>query len=74
VRRRRVWAESKTVNVRVVVNVHERVIPGSVDAVGRMIDTLGSAGDVVWPTERWPALKLDRPLQVGAAGVNRRHK
>jgi len=56
------------VNVRVVVNVHERVIPASVDAVGRMIDTLGSAGDVVWPTERWPALKLDRPLQVGAAG------
>ena len=55
-------------NVRVVVNVHERVIPASVDAVGRMIDTLGSAGDVVWPTERWPALKLDRPLQVGAAG------
>jgi len=57
-----------------VVNVHERVIPGSVDAVGRMIDTLGSAGDVVWPSERWPPLKLDRPLQVGAAGGNRRHK
>jgi hypothetical protein len=43
-RRKRVWAESKTVNVRVVVNVHERVIPAGVDAVGRMIDTLGSAG------------------------------
>jgi hypothetical protein len=51
-----------------VVNIHERVIPASVDAVGRMIDTLGSAGDMVWPTGRWPALKLDRPLQVGGAG------
>lgn len=50
------------------VNVHERVIPASVDAVGRMIDTLGSSGDRIWPHERWPALKLDRPLQVGAAG------
>jgi hypothetical protein len=27
----------------------------------------------VWPSERWPPLKLDRPLQVGAAGGNRRH-
>jgi len=32
-----------------------------------MIDTLGSAGDMVWPLERWPAMTLDRPLQIGAA-------
>ncbi len=51
-----------------VRNVHERVIPAGVVEVGRMIDTLGSAGDVVWPHERWPPMKLDRPLQVGAAG------
>jgi len=51
-----------------VLNIHERTIPGSADAVGRMIDTLGSAGDGIWPQERWPALKLDRPLQVGAVG------
>ena len=52
----------------VVVNIHERMIPANVDVVGRMIDTLGSAGDVIWPHEKWPALKLDRPLQAGAAG------
>jgi hypothetical protein len=51
-----------------VRNVHERVIPAGVAAVGRMIDTLGSTGDVVWPHERWPPMKLDRPLQVGATG------
>lgn len=51
-----------------IVNIHERVIPASVDLVGRMIDTLASTGDMVWPHERWPALQLDRPLQVGAAG------
>ena len=52
----------------VILNVHERVLPASGDAVGRMIDTLGSACDGIWPTGRWPALTLDRPLQVGAAG------
>ena len=52
----------------VILNVHERLIPAASDAVGRMIDSLGSDGDVVWPHERWPALKLDRSLQVGAAG------
>lgn len=51
-----------------IVNIHERTIPASADAVGRMVDTLGSAGDRVWPHERWPVLTLDRPLQVGAAG------
>jgi hypothetical protein len=52
----------------VVVNTHERLIPARVDAVGNMIDTLGSADDRIWPRERWPALKLDRPLEVGATG------
>jgi hypothetical protein len=52
----------------VVVNVHERVIPASTETVGKMMDTLGSAGDLVWPADRWPPMKLDRPLQVGAAG------
>ncbi len=51
-----------------IVNVHQRTIPASPEAVGRMIDTLGSAADSVWPHEMWPAMTLDRPLQVGAAG------
>lgn len=52
----------------VVLNIHERVIPANADAVGRMIDTLGSGGDMVWPSERWPPMKFDRPLEVGASG------
>ena len=55
-----------------VVNIHERVIPAGADALGRMIDTLGSPGDLVWPHERWPVLKPARPLQAGAAGGRRR--
>jgi len=58
----------------VVLNVHERVIPANADALGRMIDTLGSAGDMVWPSERWPPMKLDRPLEVGASGGHRKRR
>lgn len=33
-----------------------------------MIDTLGSEGDRLWPREKWPPMRFDRPLQVGAIG------
>lgn len=51
-----------------IVNVHERRLAASTEAVGTLIDGLASAGDRLWPTARWPAMKFDRPLQVGAIG------
>ena len=51
-----------------VVNIHERVLDGSVEQVGRVIDTLASPNDLLWPIDRWPAMKFDRPLGVGAVG------
>lgn len=51
-----------------VLNVHERVLPQAAE-VGTLIDGLGDAHhDRLWPSERWPAMTLDRPLAVGAAG------
>jgi len=35
---------------------------------GALIDGLASRDDALWPRDRWPAMKLDRPLGVGAAG------
>ena len=49
-------------------NTHHRVIAASAAQVGQLLDTLGSAQDQVWPIPQWPAVKLDRPLQVGATG------
>src|SRR5689334_16864599 len=52
-----------------VFNVHRRQIRASAEEVGRLIETLASPGDQLWPRTDWPAMKFDRPgLQVGATG------
>lgn len=46
-------------------NVHERRLAGD---PGPLIDSLASAGDRLWPGDRWPAMRLDRALGPGARG------
>lgn len=52
----------------VVTNVHERLIAAPMDEVGTLIDSLASKNDRLWPRNEWPAMRLDRPLAVGASG------
>ena len=49
-------------------NVHERLIPAPASEVGRLIDGLASDDDRLWPAERWPRMRFDRGLEVGARG------
>lgn len=51
-----------------VNNVHERVLDASVKRAGALLDTLASPHDALWPGDRWPAMRFDRPLSVGAVG------
>jgi hypothetical protein len=51
-----------------VINIHERVLGAPMTEIGELIDRLASADDRLWPRDRWPAMKLDRPLSVGATG------
>jgi hypothetical protein len=51
-----------------IINIHERVLDGSVEQVGRLIDGLSSADDPLWPIDRWPPMRFDRSLGVGAVG------
>jgi hypothetical protein len=51
-----------------VINIHERELNASATEVGKLIDGLASADDKLWPRDRWPAMKFDRPLSVGAIG------
>jgi hypothetical protein len=48
-------------------NVHARELHASAGEVGALLDSLGSDDDRLWP-HRWPQLRLDGPLAVGAAG------
>jgi len=51
-----------------VINIHERVLHAPASEVGKLIDGLASEDDRLWPHRRWPAMKFDRPLGVGAIG------
>lgn len=51
-----------------VLNVHERVLAAPLVEVGRLMNGLASPGDALWPRDRWPVMRFDRPLQVGAVG------
>jgi hypothetical protein len=48
--------------------VHERELDASPVHVGCLIDTLASEEDRLWPATRWPAIRFDRPLGIGAQG------
>lgn len=50
-----------------VINIHQRVLAASPAAVGQILDGLAGADDRLWP-RRWPAMRFDRPLGVGARG------
>lgn len=51
-----------------IINIHQRSIPRPAAEVGRLLDTLASDDDALWPRKLWPAMRFDRPLAVGADG------
>jgi hypothetical protein len=51
-----------------VHNVHERLFQVKIERVGELLESLGSSHDRLWPRDCWPAMRLDRALQVGATG------
>ena len=51
-----------------VYNIHQREIAAPANEVGLLIDSLASKNDRLWPRSEWPAMRLDGPLGVGAAG------
>jgi hypothetical protein len=51
-----------------IQSVHERLLPGTPATVGALLDQLASPTDALWPHHRWPPIRLDRGLQVGAVG------
>lgn len=48
--------------------VNERLIAAPASAIGALLDRLATVDDGLWPVATWPAVRLDRPLGVGADG------
>src|ERR1035438_6025778 len=42
---------------RAVLNVHERRLPVPTETAGRILDSLASADDLLWPREKWAAAR-----------------
>lgn len=51
-----------------ISNVHRRDVAAPLAAFGHLVDGLASPQDRLWPRDRWPAMRFDRPLGVGAVG------
>lgn len=51
-----------------VLNVHERVLTCSEEALASLIDGLAGDEDRLRPRGAWPPMTFDRPLEVGATG------
>lgn len=51
-----------------IFNRHEIEIAASEAEIGKLIDTLASANDLLWPHFRWPRMRFDKPLSIGARG------
>jgi hypothetical protein len=49
-------------------NVHERRMLGATTGAGELFDSLGGPGDRLWPSDRWPPMKLDDGLNRGSSG------
>jgi hypothetical protein len=51
-----------------VENVHSRTYPAPSAELGRLLGTLSSKDDLVWPNEYWPPMVFKDGLTVGAKG------
>ena len=49
-------------------SIHKRRFDASREAAGALLDGLASENDALWPGDRWPAQRFDRPLGAGAKG------
>lgn len=51
-----------------ISNVHCRRLPVRACDVRRALDSLGTPTDQIWPSDRWPALRLSDGLRPGSRG------
>ena len=53
---------------RQVLNIHQRIINQPKVTVAKLLKTLSTKEDKVWPLEKWPAMRFKKGLVEGAKG------
>ena len=51
-----------------VINIHERELETDYEQAAKLIDSLSSEDDLLWPKQCWHRMKFDRPLSVDVQG------
>lgn len=62
------WSRNHPDDNDMIRNVHTRAMRGDIAEAESILGELASPADKLWPRWRWPALLLDRGLQVGSRG------
>lgn len=62
------WSRNHPIDADMIRNVHTRAMRGDIDRAESLLSSLAGPEDELWPTWRWPALLLDRGLEVGSRG------
>ena len=51
-----------------VINIHKRIINQPKENVSKLLETLSTKDDKIWPNKKWPAIKFKEGLKVGSFG------
>lgn len=51
-----------------VTNIHKRTINQPKDKVLKLMETLSTKEDKIWPIEKWPTMRFKDGLKVGSRG------
>jgi len=51
-----------------VINVHKRLINRPKENVSRLLETLATQNDKIWPNNKWPAIRFNDGLKMGSKG------
>ena len=51
-----------------ITNIHSRTIDQPIGAVSKLLSTLATPDDKVWPKEKWPSMKFTNGIEVGSKG------
>ncbi len=51
-----------------IKNIHTRTIKASQNKLIKLLQTLSSDNDCIWPKEKWPAMRFENGLKIGSKG------